>query len=947
MAELSPEDWSLLNDWLDQAADLGTEGRRRLLEEVAVSHPHLHVEFGELLEDFEESQELGFLDDPLMDVRNGDNEPVPERVGPYEIISLLGEGGMGRVYLGRQVEGVKRRVAIKTIRPRLKADGVLQRFELEKRTLASLKHPYLAHLYDAGESEQGTPYFAMEYIEGLPINRFCEEESLTVMQKLALFLKVCDAVQFAHVRGIIHRDLKPANVLVVRQGDEIIPKIIDFGIAKAVGVSDLDVAQTMFTNASDKSGLTTPGMALGSLGYMSPEQTRVTDDEVDTRSDVYSLGVILYELLTNALPITVEELKNLYWDQALQLIRERNPPRPSSRISQASNTGRTRWFRSFPSLNKSRTTAPELDWIVMHALEKSKEKRYETVAAFRDDISRFMEGKAVSVGPPNFFYTFHKWISRNRVAFSAMAIVLVTILAGVIAVLISAERARKEAEKSRQITQALQAVFSSVDPVNRGPDTRVIDLMDDFSRDMDKRFASEPLVLAELHHTLGNSYLTLGFFEKAEQHFDEAVNIHQHAGPSRKTALIDNRHQRAWALMGLGRMGEAFTELRTVYQTRRQTLGEEHPDTITALNSLATWQMRQGKYVEALAGFERVYGRRNAELGGLDPLTLNAYANMGSALQRLGRLTEAEAIQRKVLEHRRQVLGEEHPESLDSAYDLAAVLLRLNRLTEGRDVLTENIKKQRLVLGERHPKTLRSKSLLSYYLLRLGDHEEAGALAQETLEGQRATLGEKHPDTLNTFSNLVLFYVATKRPEDALPLARKLVEVKTEVQGLHHPDTFIAYNNFIQVLRRVRNYEEAAEYAGVAVGIAEEVFGKYHQEVFYSNILVGDIHNQAGNHDLAATGYEEALVVYEAGEMNDVDIKLRLQTALCEELIEAGLCLKAERFLEEAIQSHGEHLDHGDPRTEHLQQMLLKVWQARGNEDEAEFFSSIWNLPLS
>src|SRR5690349_2782047 len=392
------------------------EEQATFLDQVCQGDAELRARLEELLRAHREAG--SFLQEPsAFQAATVDAPPVRERpgtvIGPYKLLQQIGEGGMGTVWMAQQTEPVKRLVAVKLIKAGMNSRQVIARFEAERQALALMDHPNIAKVLDAGATGAGRPYFVMDLVKGVPITRYCDEHHLTPRQRLELFIPVCQAVQHAHQKGIIHRDLKPSNILVALYDGKPVPKVIDFGVAKATGQS-----------LTDKTLVTGFGNIVGTLEYMSPEQAEVNQLDIDTRSDIYSLGVLLYELLAGSPPFTCKELEKAGMLEMLRVIREQEPSKPSTKLSSSD---------ALPTLSANRGTEPaklarlvrgELDWIVMKSLEKGRSRRYETANSFAIDVQRYLADEPVLACPPSVGYRLRKFARRNKGSLSVAALVL-------------------------------------------------------------------------------------------------------------------------------------------------------------------------------------------------------------------------------------------------------------------------------------------------------------------------------------------------------------------------------------------------------------------------------------------------------------------------------------------------------------------------------------------
>ena len=644
--------------------------------------------------------------------------------GKYKLLQQVGEGGMGTVWMADQTEPVKRRVAVKLIRvERGNSQTILARFEAERQAIALMDHPNIAKLLDAGTTDAGQPYFVMELVKGIPLTEFCDAHKLSVQQRLGLFQQICSAVQHAHQKGIIHRDLKPTNILVESHDGKPVPKVIDFGLAKATSGLQL----------TDHSLFTAFGSVMGTPLYMAPEQATFNAIDVDTRADIYALGVILYELLTGTTPLTRDTAKKAALDEMLKLVREQEAPTPSSRLSSAGSSPSVAANRQTEPAKLGRFVKGELDWIVLKALSKERDRRYETANGFAKDIERFLNHEPVQAGPVGAAYKLRKFVRRNRGQVIAASLVLFALLAGIAGTTVGLFEAKRQ---ERLAVDARQA------EADRAEGERLAKL----DAQANEKLAGERLVQVEAERKKADAAkveaqakeveanAVVRFFEN--QVFAAARPKGQQGGLGKAVSLRDA------ITASLPALGKAFAAQPLVEARLRRTLGD-------TFRYLAEYEQARDQLEQSLALFTRHRGPDHSD-------TLRSMNSLAISYAYLNRPAEALKLFEEVLAIRKRVLPKDHPATLGSKTVLATSYQILNRHAEALKLLEEVLEIQKRVLPRDHPDTLPSMSNLAISYEALNRPAEALKLREEVLESMKRVLPKDHPDTLICMTNLGL-----------------------------------------------------------------------------------------------------------------------------------------------------------------------------------------------
>jgi eukaryotic-like serine/threonine-protein kinase len=779
------------------------------------------------------------------------------QIGPYRMLQMLGEGGMGEVWLAEQKTPIHRTVALKLIKAGMDTKAVVARFESERQALALMDHPNIAQVYDAGSTPEGRPYFVMEYVPGLPITEYCDKHRLTMKERLELFMQVCEGVQHAHQKAIIHRDLKPSNVLVVEQDNKAVPKIIDFGLAKAT-------AQRL----TDKTLFTELGVLVGTPEYMSPEQADHREQNIDTRTDVYSLGVILYELLVGVLPFETKALRAAGLDAVLRVIREQEPPKPSTKVrsmgegSTAAAEKRREEPRTF-----ARHLQGELDWITLKALEKERARRYGSAAEFSADISRYLRSEPVLAGPATKGYLIKKYAARHRVGMAAATTVVLLVIGFVVTqavelhrIRLERDRANRERDRATRITDFMTSMFKVSDPNEaRGNSVTAREILENASTEIETGLAKDPELQAQMMSVMGSVYSNLGLYPRAELLLQSAVGIQQRVLGPESPETLKSMAALAWTIYREGRLAEAETLERQGIEAERRVTGPESQDTLTSMHRLAYILDEEGQYPEAEKVERETLDIRLRVLGPDHPETLMSTDNLANILEDEGRYAEAEKLQQETLDIRRRVLGREHLQTLDSMTNLGSILHAEGNTAEAEELYREALDGYRRVLGPEHTGTLVSMNNLASVLRDEGHDTEAEKLDRETLDIRRRVLGPEHPHTLVSQNNLAEDLRDEGRYVEAEKLDRETLDIRRRVLGPERPATLNSMANLVVILSITGRNVEAEELGRQTMDIRRRVLGPEHPDTARSTYDLACIEAHLGRRDEALSLLREAV----------------------------------------------------------------------------------------
>jgi non-specific serine/threonine protein kinase/serine/threonine-protein kinase len=764
---------------------------------------------------------------------SGATGAVAKTVGPYRLLQKIGEGGMGEVWMAEQSTPIRRQVAVKIIKAGMDTRMVIARFEAERQALAMMDHPAIAKVFDGGATVEGRPYFAMEWVKGNPITGYCDRHRLSTTERLELFIQVCEGVQHAHQKGLIHRDLKPSNILVTLADGRAVPKVIDFGLAKAMTQPLTD--RTLFTEL---------GVMIGTPEYMSPEQAELTGLDIDTRTDIYALGVVLYELLTGTLPFDRQSLRQRGVDEIRRVIREMDPPKPSSRLiglghdsAEAASRRQTEVRQLMSQLRG------DLDWITMKALEKDRTRRYDTAIDLAADVRRHLRDEPVLAGPPSTLYRATKFVRRHRVGVSAAAAIFLLVVGFAVAMAGQARRvtrerdratqestrANREAEAARQVSDFFLRLFELADPSEaRGGSVTAREILETGSARIEQDLGEQPVLQSRVMTTIGDAYQKLGLFKNADALFRKSLDVRTKAGVA-QDVVAEGLFKLGHLQVKSGNFSEAAANLGKALAIQESTPGVSPVAVAETIGAIGELAYSQGEYPKAESHFERRLDMLRKQSPNSEREIADSLTELAMAVQQTrSDYARAKALNEEALAIRRRIFAPPHVAISESLNNLAMVYYRSKDYTAAEPLFKDSLAMNRLLFGDVHPEVSANLSNLGLVARDRGDYRQADALLGQAVAMDRTLYGSRHIQVARLLNNWGETVRRSGDPRRAETLLRESWAIHKEVLSPTHWQAVATEMLVVRSLIDQRKFPDAERLLNEAFPLIEREFGPTH-----------------------------------------------------------------------------------------------------------------------
>ncbi len=875
-----------------------------------------------------------------------ENQPTSRQIGPYCLIQRIGAGGMGEVWVAEQSMPVKRRVALKLIKDGVGSKEIIARFEAERQALALMNHPNIARILDAGTTAEGQPFFVMELVAGKPLTTWCDENQLSVDDRLKLFGDVCSGVQHAHQKGIIHRDLKPGNIIVGLQDGVAVPKIIDFGLAKAMESQQRLTDQSLFTGV---------GQILGTLKYMSPEQACLDNADIDTRADIYAMGVILYELLTGSTPLDDSSIRGQAALKVLELIRDKEPVKPSRKLDSSTDekvSGIT-GLRRTDSVRLKRILAGDLDWIVMKALEKDRTRRYESASGFAADIRRYLNSEPVIARPPSLNYRFRKFVRKNRLGVISASLVVLALIGGIVGSGLGLWEAKRQeriakrevvakvaalAEEARQRKEAILAKEES-ERRRQEAETNLA-----FARKGNEILGSVFADLnpnAEYYEVSDLRNALRGNLEKASKELEGSA-----IGDPLTVAIMQNGLGRS--LLGLGQYVQAIEILERSVETLKSNLGPNHPDTLNCMNDLALGYLDSSQLDKALPLMEETLSLMKSILGPSHPDTLNCMNSLAAGYLKSSQLDKALPLMEKTLSLMKETFGPDHPKTQSSMNNLAAGHHDAGQLDKALPLMVETLSLTKRTLGPEHPRTLSSMNNLARLYESSGRLDKALPLYEETLALLKSQFGADHPHSLVGMANLAGGYHSAGQMDKALPMYKNALALMKSKLGPNHPETLSCMGCLADGYSSVGQLDKALPLYEETLALTKNLLGPDHPQTLISMNSLADGYRVAGQLDKALPLLEETLPLMKSQLGPDHPQTLISMNSLSLGYLDAGQLDKALPLLEETLPLMKKKLGPDHPVTmTSMNNLAIGYWSTKQLDRSVPLLEAVLEMQIN